>query len=87
MTNHFPQAVKASAMAAAMLAVLALTGCEDVPECLDWDTEIRTTTTYVNGKPKLTTAPVTYCAERAEEDAKRASPEAASSREDAVASA
>ncbi|MFE1425375.1 hypothetical protein ACFW6C_07385 [Streptomyces fungicidicus] len=62
-TNYFRQAAAASAMFAGLLA---LTGCDDGPECLDYDTQVVPTTTFVNGKVVTGTTVVTTCTRYAE---------------------
>lgn len=49
-----------------LVGAVALTGCEDGPECLDYDTQLVTTTTLVNGKPVVGTTVVSVCTEYAE---------------------
>jgi uncharacterized lipoprotein YajG len=48
-------------------AVLLLTGCEDGPKCLDYDTQVVSTTTIVNGKVVPGTSIVTICTKYADE--------------------
>jgi hypothetical protein len=72
-TNYFEQGRKARAMMLAGLAAmgaLTLTGCEDGPECLDYDTALQPYTTIVNGKVHSGTHIVTVCTEYAKERAK-----------------
>ncbi|MFE6159836.1 hypothetical protein ACFQ7F_13095 [Streptomyces sp. NPDC056486] len=62
MTNYFVQGRKAAAVTAAVgVALLGLTACDTGPECVDYSTTMHTTTTIVNGKPVVSTAPVTVC--------------------------
>jgi uncharacterized lipoprotein YajG len=42
-------------------AILLLTGCEGGPKCLDYDTQVVSTTTIVNGKVVPGTSVVTIC--------------------------
>lgn len=55
------------AVAGAALVVGLATGCEGGPECVDYDTQLVTTTTLVNGKPVVGTTLVTVCTEYAKE--------------------
>ncbi|AVO22305.1 hypothetical protein PBI_NESBITT_48 [Streptomyces phage Nesbitt] len=63
-TNYFRQGAAASAVMLAAMATLA--GCDDGPECLDYDTQVVSTTSIVNGRvvPGMTT--VTVCTKYAE---------------------
>ncbi|MFD5308153.1 hypothetical protein [Streptomyces ardesiacus] len=63
-TNYFRQGVAAFAVMLAAVAVLA--GCDDGPECLDYDTRVVTTTSIVNGKVVPGVATVTVCTQYAE---------------------
>ncbi|AUG87121.1 hypothetical protein HOS57_gp50 [Streptomyces phage AbbeyMikolon] len=63
-TNYFRQGAAASAVMLAALATLA--GCDDGPECLDYDTQTVQTTTIVNGKVVPGFSTVTVCTRYAE---------------------
>ncbi|WP_108934513.1 hypothetical protein [Streptomyces ardesiacus] len=63
-TNYFRHGAAASAVMLAAMAVLA--GCDDGPECLDYDTQMVQTTTIVNGKVVPGFSTVTVCTRYAE---------------------
>lgn len=51
----------------ALLASLTLTGCDDGPECLDYETSTTMGTTIVNGKVRTVPVTSTVCVRYEEE--------------------
>jgi hypothetical protein len=50
------------------LWTVLLTGCDGGPRCLDYDTQVVSTTTIVNGKVVPGTSVVTICTRYADEE-------------------
>jgi hypothetical protein len=62
--NVYTRTILAAALVALLLQIL--TGCDSGPECLDYDTQVVPTTTFVNGKVVHGTTVVTTCTRYAE---------------------
>ncbi|MFE0447373.1 hypothetical protein [Streptomyces fungicidicus] len=62
--NVYTRTILTAALVGLLLQLL--TGCDDGPECLDYDTQVVPTTTFVNGKVVTGTTVVTTCTRYAE---------------------
>jgi hypothetical protein len=66
-TGYAYQGRRAGAVMLAAAGVLALSACDTGPKCLDYDTQVVSTTTIVNGKVVPGTSIVTVCTKYADE--------------------